>query len=76
MTYHENAGKGSFRRERDKSVTTKEQFESNWDRIFGKKTVKIDPEQVEAKESVCKACEGKGGCMDAGWYYECPECGK
>ena len=70
--YQWDSTKGSWQRP---STITKAQRDENWDRIFGKKD-KLDPEQIEARESVCKACQGKGGCMDAGWYYGCPECGK
>lgn len=63
--YYENSGKGDHRR-----VEDREKIESNWDKIDWSKKV------IENKEEVCPSCKGKGGCFDAGWYYECHTCGK
>ena len=40
-----HGGKGSYRR-----AENKEAYESNWEKIFGKKTKTIDPAEVEVKE--------------------------
>lgn len=62
-TFHEEAGKGSFKRPREVS---KEQFESNWDKIFGKKK--------EQEKPFCTSCGNTGKVFDAGWEYECKVC--
>ena len=62
MTYYEEAGKGDYRRKRDKDVSA-ESFESNWDRIFSKKA-----------EEHCKACHGEGKVFDGGFFYDCTLC--
>lgn len=58
-TYHEEAGKGDYRRKEDKKA-----IDRHWDAIDW--SVKATP--------VCKVCRGHGGFYDAGWWYECPEC--
>ena len=84
-TYHEEAGKGSFKRPRDVS---KEQYESNWDRIFGKKELsKEDKLEVFNKNKVenfkastllekpfCTTCGNTQKVFDGGWEYDCQVC--
>lgn len=44
-TFHEEAGKGSWKRPREVS---KETYESNWDKIFGKKEKQQEENPVAA----------------------------
>lgn len=70
-TFHEEAGKGDFRRP---SEVSKAQYDSNWDRIFGKTKVLTKDEKPELKR--CKACQGEGGCFHNGSWEECKACGE
>jgi hypothetical protein len=87
MSFHEEAGKGSWKRP---SEVSKETYSDNWDAIFGKKQLSIEEKwevfeknkrenfvaSTLLEKDVCPTCLGKLGIWDCGWYYECFTCKK
>ncbi len=62
-TFHEEAGKGDFRRP---SEVSKEQYDSNWDRIFGK--------DKKPTVELCRRCHNERCVHEYGELVECPAC--